>query len=210
MVRTKQLQNFSLSCAILFSNFFYWKIIALQNFVVFCQISTWISYRYTYIIISLFHEPSAFRIPLHLYLTLSSAFDTSQRTLYENVGSHVILLHGLTFMDPVRILSSHFLFPEVIILFCYHSSLWKLHTLKCMAMYHPQPSVSILPLSPLISMGTAGWPLNPLATENGKGFESPGTFPESTSMLPYLRPTDTELHSEVSKLPSAQNLPGLT
>ena len=29
--------------------FFYWKIIALQNFVVFCQTSTWISHRYTYI-----------------------------------------------------------------------------------------------------------------------------------------------------------------
>ena len=29
--------------------FFYWRIIALQNFVVFCQTSTWISHRYTYI-----------------------------------------------------------------------------------------------------------------------------------------------------------------
>ena len=29
--------------------FFYWRIIALQNFVVFCQASTWISHRYTYI-----------------------------------------------------------------------------------------------------------------------------------------------------------------
>ena len=28
---------------------FYWRIIALQNFVVFCQTSTWISHRYTYI-----------------------------------------------------------------------------------------------------------------------------------------------------------------
>ena len=27
---------------------FYWRIIALQNFVVFCQTSTWISHRYTY------------------------------------------------------------------------------------------------------------------------------------------------------------------
>ena len=30
-------------------NFFNWRIIALQNFVVFCQTSTWISQRYTYI-----------------------------------------------------------------------------------------------------------------------------------------------------------------
>ena len=29
--------------------FFYWRIIALQNFVVFCQTSTWISNRYIYI-----------------------------------------------------------------------------------------------------------------------------------------------------------------
>ena len=27
---------------------FYWRIIALQNFIVFCQISTWISHRHTY------------------------------------------------------------------------------------------------------------------------------------------------------------------
>ena len=30
-------------------NFFYWRIIALQNFVVFCQTSTWINHKYTYI-----------------------------------------------------------------------------------------------------------------------------------------------------------------
>ena len=29
--------------------FFRWRIIALQNFVVFCQTSTWISNRYTYV-----------------------------------------------------------------------------------------------------------------------------------------------------------------
>ena len=29
--------------------FFNWRIIALQNFVVFCQISTWISHRYPYV-----------------------------------------------------------------------------------------------------------------------------------------------------------------
>ena len=29
--------------------FFYWRIIALHNFVVFCQTSAWISHRYTYI-----------------------------------------------------------------------------------------------------------------------------------------------------------------
>ena len=36
--------------------FFYWRIIALENFFVFCQTSTWISHRYTYI-------PSLFKLP---------------------------------------------------------------------------------------------------------------------------------------------------
>ena len=37
--------------------FFNWRIIALQNFVVFCQTSTWVSHRYTYIT-SLLNLPS--------------------------------------------------------------------------------------------------------------------------------------------------------
>ena len=37
---------------------FYWRIIALQNFVVFCQTSTRISHRYT-------HVPSFLNLPLH-------------------------------------------------------------------------------------------------------------------------------------------------
>ena len=36
--------NLFFSCVI----FFYWTIIALQNFVVFCQMSTWIIHQYTY------------------------------------------------------------------------------------------------------------------------------------------------------------------
>ena len=39
--------------------FFFWRIIALQNFIVFCQTSTWLSHRYTYI-------PSLLNIPPHL------------------------------------------------------------------------------------------------------------------------------------------------
>ena len=35
---------------------FYWRITALQNFAVFCQTSTWISHRYTYI-------PSVLNLP---------------------------------------------------------------------------------------------------------------------------------------------------
>ena len=40
---------FSLPIYFFFLNFFYWRVIALQNFVVFCQTSTRISHRYTYI-----------------------------------------------------------------------------------------------------------------------------------------------------------------
>ena len=43
-----------------FNLFFYWRIIALQNFVVFCQTSTWMSHRYTYIpsLLNLLPSPS--------------------------------------------------------------------------------------------------------------------------------------------------------
>ena len=41
---------------ILFNLFFNWRIIALQNCVVFCQTSTWIGHRYT-------HIPSLLNLP---------------------------------------------------------------------------------------------------------------------------------------------------
>ena len=47
-----------------FNLFFYWRIIALQNFVVFCQISAWISHRYTHIPSCLNLPPTP--TPLHL------------------------------------------------------------------------------------------------------------------------------------------------
>ena len=37
-----------LRAALFFFNFFNWRVIALQNFVVFCWTSTWISHRCTY------------------------------------------------------------------------------------------------------------------------------------------------------------------
>ena len=40
--------------------FFNWRIIALQNFVVFCQTSTWVSHRYTYIPSLLILPPISF------------------------------------------------------------------------------------------------------------------------------------------------------
>ena len=43
--------------------YFYWRIIALQYFVVFCQTSTWISYRCTYIPSLLNFPPISLPIP---------------------------------------------------------------------------------------------------------------------------------------------------
>ena len=43
--------------------FFYWRIIALKNFAVFCQTSTWISHRYTYILSLLKLPPISLPIP---------------------------------------------------------------------------------------------------------------------------------------------------
>ena len=49
--------DFSLSL-FLISLFFNWRIIALQNFVVFCQTSTWISHRYILSLLNLLPPPS--------------------------------------------------------------------------------------------------------------------------------------------------------
>ena len=46
-----------------FQLIFYWRVIALQNFVVFCQTSTWISHRYTYIPSLLNLPPISLPIP---------------------------------------------------------------------------------------------------------------------------------------------------
>ena len=43
--------------------FFNWRIIALQNFVGYCQTSTWISHRYTYIPSLLNLPPTSLSIP---------------------------------------------------------------------------------------------------------------------------------------------------
>ena len=51
-MRWKDFQSWQCAFSLLFKNnyfFFNRRIIALQNFAVFCQTSTWISHRYTYI-----------------------------------------------------------------------------------------------------------------------------------------------------------------
>ena len=52
-----------LTLLIFFYLFFYRRIIALQNFVVFCQTSTWICHRYTYIRSVLNLPPISLPIP---------------------------------------------------------------------------------------------------------------------------------------------------
>ena len=54
------LSDFSSDLLLLSSSFYFfnWRIIALQNFVVFCQTSTWLSHRYPYI-------PSLWTSPFH-------------------------------------------------------------------------------------------------------------------------------------------------
>ena len=54
---TKQQQREKrVKCIFLINPFFYWRIIALQNFAVLCQTSAWVSHRFTY-------TPSHWKLP---------------------------------------------------------------------------------------------------------------------------------------------------
>ena len=66
--RTKSYPIVSLQTALIprvLFYYYYWRIIALQNFVVFCQTSTWINHRYTHIPSLLKLPPISFLIPPH-------------------------------------------------------------------------------------------------------------------------------------------------
>ena len=52
-----------LGAVFFFNLFFYWRVIALQNFVIFCQTSTWISHRYTFVPSLLNLPPFSLPIP---------------------------------------------------------------------------------------------------------------------------------------------------
>ena len=92
--------------------FFYWRIIASQNFAVFCQTSTWISHKYTYIPsllnlppISLPSHPS--RLIQSPCLSLQqpySKFLSAIYFTYGNVNFHVTLSIHLTLSSPLPIL----------------------------------------------------------------------------------------------------------
>jgi len=96
---------------------FYWRIIALQNFVVSCQTSTWISHRYRYIPSLLNLPPISLPIPL-LKVDTESLFELSEPYsklplaiyfTYGNVSFHVTLSIHLTLSSPL---------PMSISLFC--------------------------------------------------------------------------------------------
>ena len=96
--------------------FFYWKISVLQNFVVFCQTSTWISHRYTYIPSFLSLPPISLPIPslwvdtepLFEFPEPYSKFPLAIYFTYGNVSFHVTLSIHLTLSSPLAMSISLF------------------------------------------------------------------------------------------------------
>ena len=89
--------------------YFYWRIIALQNFVIFCQTSTWISHKYTYIP-SLLNLPPISRSipplwvdtePLFEFPEPYSKFLLAIYFTYGNVSFHVTISIHLTRSSPL-------------------------------------------------------------------------------------------------------------
>ena len=89
--------------------FINWRIIALQNFFVFCQTSTWISHRYAYIP-SLLNFPSIYlpilplevdTEPLFEFLEPHSIFPLAVYFTYGNISFHVSLFLHLTLSSPL-------------------------------------------------------------------------------------------------------------
>ena len=62
-LKTRKVYRFFFQLFLSFLFFSFWRIIALQNFIVFCQTSTWISRRYTYIFSLLNLAPISLPIP---------------------------------------------------------------------------------------------------------------------------------------------------
>ena len=97
-----------LACFLFLKVTFNWRIIALQNRVGFCHVSTWVSHRYTYV-------ASLLKLPL----TPSHPSRLSQSTGL-NSQSHVVnfcwlsVLHMVTYMFPA-VLSVH---PTVLPTLC--------------------------------------------------------------------------------------------
>ena len=88
---------------------FYWRILASQNFAVFCQTSTWTSHRYTYIPSLLKLSPISLPIP-PLSVDTEPLFEFPESYskvllaiyfTYDNVSFHVTLSIPLTLSSPL-------------------------------------------------------------------------------------------------------------
>jgi len=96
---------------------FYWRIIAVQNFVVFCQTSAWISCRYTYIPSLLNLPPISLSIPplsvdtepLFEFPEPYSKFLLAIYFTYGNINFHLTLSIHLTLSSPLPMSVSLFL-----------------------------------------------------------------------------------------------------
>ena len=71
--------------------FLNWRIIALQNFVLFCQTSTWISHRYIYIPSLLNLPPISLPIPLLYFKVSCRSHDFLQHISSNTKGYYVLL-----------------------------------------------------------------------------------------------------------------------
>ena len=100
--------------------------LALQNFVVFCQTSTWISHRYTYIP-SLLNLPPIFLSisplqvdtePLFEFPDTYSKFPLTIYFTYGNVSFHVTLSIHLTLSSPLPMSISLFSMSVSLLLAC--------------------------------------------------------------------------------------------
>ena len=84
---------------------FYWRIIALQNFAVFCQTSTWISYQFSPVqslsCVWLFATPwiTAHQASLSITNSWSSLKLMSIKSVMPS--SHLILSHPLLLLPPI-------------------------------------------------------------------------------------------------------------
>ena len=111
---------------IYFNLFIYWRIIALQNFVVFYQTSTWISHRYTYI-------PS-------FWISLPSPSPSHPSRLIQNPCflSHTANSRWLSILYMVMLLSMSFLtsHPLPISISLFSMSLSPLLPCKLILQYH--------------------------------------------------------------------------
>ena len=93
-----------------FKFIFYWRIIAIQNFVVFCWTSTWISHQFSSV--QSFSRVWLFATPWitarQASLSITNSWSLPKLTSIESVmpSSHLILCHPLLLLPNIRVFSS--------------------------------------------------------------------------------------------------------